>query len=100
MNATTTKLITRVQYDLLIKYCAEWMAQNWARFSRQWFLGGVQVTGRPHMIENLLAQIKWCETVPAAERQALVDNLEQRDPLERAVKYFHNSDNAPAHLFD
>lgn len=52
-----TMLLTRRQYDYLVKNCPNWMELRWGEYSRQWFIGGVQVSGTPAQMENLKAQL-------------------------------------------
>ncbi len=54
-------ILTRRQYDALVRRCAAWMDLRWGSFTRRWFIGGVEVIGTPHAIENLKAQLVWAE---------------------------------------
>lgn len=51
-------LITRKQYDALVRHCSAWMALRWPEFGRSWVVGGVYVSGRQHAIENLRYQLE------------------------------------------
>lgn len=50
--------LTRKQYDFLVIHRQNWMLANWGVFSKTWSLGGVCITGAPHMVENLQHQLE------------------------------------------
>lgn len=51
-------LITRLEYDRLVRFCGNWMRLRWNQYRKQWGYGGVRVWGGN--MENLKAQLDYC----------------------------------------
>lgn len=49
--------LSRSEYDTLVTDCPNWVEANWPRFSKQWGLVGVTLTGKPSDVENLRCQL-------------------------------------------
>ena len=72
--------MSREQYDTLVQTRPDWIKEFWPRFSKQWKIGRVVVTGEPTDIQNLLLQFApICATCGDVGRLDCCDKLDCPD---------------------
>jgi hypothetical protein len=74
-----TTLLTRAEYDLLVKYRPEFMRVKWRRnYNREWSLAGVTAQGGDKHTEELKAELDAAERARDAADTSAADMASSR----------------------
>jgi len=55
------RLLSRKQYDLLVRHCPRYMQGAYASLNKKWHLGGIWAYGHPKQIAELDEQLTFAE---------------------------------------